>query len=163
MKKHIHFMILFRNFVETKVNTNMRKYIFTMIMLTMAAGTSAQKDSTSFKGHFYNDEYKVYLYIDLYNMNVEVPNHSMFGNLPGYLGKQLNNFYWLVTSGKIKNGHHAELSMVNDYGSEDMKASLKKKNDSIYILRQEEGSTLKVANKGKWQKLPKELILKKKK
>ena len=95
-------------------------------------------------------------------MDVEVPNHSMFGNLPGYLGKRLNNFYWLVTSGKMKNKTSAELDMINDFGSEDAKISLKQINDSTFILRQEKGSSIKIANNGKWQKLPKELKLKKK-
>ncbi len=95
-------------------------------------------------------------------MDVEVPNHSMFGNLPGYLGKRLNNFYWLVTSGKIKNDSYAELDMINDFGSEDTRVSLKQINDSTLIFKQEEGSTMKIANNGKWQKLPKELKLKKK-
>lgn len=140
----------------------MRKYILTIMSLATAMNIIAQIDSTTFKGYFYNDEYKIYIRIDLYDMNVEVPNHSMFGNLPGYLGKQLNNFYWLITTGKVKNNHQAELYMINDYGSEDLKASLTKKNDSIFILRQEDGSQLKVASKGKWQKIPKEIKLRKK-
>lgn len=140
----------------------MNKYIITAILLFMSISLSAQKESMTFKGHFYNKEYDIYLIIDLYDMDVEVPNHSMFGNLPGYLGKRLNNFYWLVTSGKIKNDSYAELDMINDFGSEDTRISLKQINDSTLIFKQEEGSTMKIANNGKWQKLPKELKLKKK-
>lgn len=140
----------------------MNKYIITAILLFMSISLSAQKESMAFKGHFYNKEYDIYLIIDLYDMDVEVPNHSMFGNLPGYLGKRLNNFYWLVTSGKIKNDSYAELDMINDFGSEDTRVSLKQINDSTLIFKQEEGSTMKIANNGKWQKLPKELKLKKK-
>ncbi len=140
----------------------MNKYIITAILLFMSISLSAQKESMTFKGHFYNKEYDIYLIIDLYDMDVEVPNHSMFGNLPGYLGKRLNNFYWLVTSGKIKNDSYAELDMINDFGSEDTRVSLKQINDSTFIFKQEEGSTMKIANNGKWQKLPKELKLKKK-
>lgn len=140
----------------------MNKYIITAILLFMSISLSAQKESMTFKGHFYNKEYDIYLIIDLYDMDVEVPNHSMFGNLPGYLGKRLNNFYWLVTSGKIKNDSYAELDMINDFGSEDTRVSLKQINDSTLIFKQEEGSTMKIANNGKWQKLPKELKLKKK-
>lgn len=140
----------------------MNKYIITAILLFMSISLSAQKESMTFKGHFYNKEYDIYLIIDLYDMDVEVPNHSMFGNLPGYLGKRLNNFYWLVTSGKIKNDSYAELNMINDFGSEDTRVSLKQINDSTFIFKQEEGSTMKIANNGKWQKLPKELKLKKK-
>ena len=140
----------------------MNKYVIILISLFISISISAQKDDKVFKGYFYNNEYNIYLIIDLYEMDVEVPNHSMFGNLPGYLGKRLNNFYWLVTSGKIKNKTSAELDMINDFGSEDVKISLKQINDSTFILRQEKGSSIKIANNGKWQKLPKELKLKKK-
>jgi hypothetical protein len=50
--------------------------------------------------------------------------------------------------------------MINDYGSEDLTAILTAKNDSLYELRQVEGSTLKVPKNGKWQKLPKTLEFK---
>lgn len=101
--------------------------------------------------------------MNLYDSDVSVPNHTLFGELPGYLGKRMNNFYWLITSGKVKSAGKAELSLINDYGSEDLTATFIKKNDSTYVLRQEDGSTLKVPDKGKWQKLPKELEFKKKK
>ena len=54
------------------------------------------------------------------------------------------------------------MQLINDYGSEDLKASLTRKNDSIYVLKQLEGNTIKVPNKGKWQKLPKTLEFKRK-
>lgn len=141
----------------------MRKKILcalTAILLPLLA--TAQSDSIPFKGHFENEEYNVYLELNLYERNINVPSHELFGPLPGYLGKRNNSFYWLVTDGKATSKHKAALSLINDYGSEDLEASLTMKNDSTFILRQEDGSTLKVPNKGKWQKLPKELELKKK-
>ena len=56
----------------------------------------------------------------------------------------------------------AVLSLINDYGSEDLTARLIRQNDSTYTLKQMEGSTLKVPKDGKWQKLPKTLELKRK-
>ena len=53
-----------------------------------------------------------------------------------------------------------ELQMINDYGSEDLTATLTAENDSLYVLKQVEGSTLKVPKEGKWQKLPSKLVLK---
>jgi hypothetical protein len=90
-----------------------------------------------------------------------VPGQDLFGQLPGYLGKKNNSFAWLITSAKI-NGDKAKLQLINDYGSEDLTATLTRKNDSIYVLKQESGSTLKVPNKGKWLKLPKTLEFKRK-
>ena len=54
------------------------------------------------------------------------------------------------------------MQLINDFGSEDLRATLIRKNDSVYILQQNEGNTIKVPRKGKWQKLPKELEFKKK-
>ncbi len=100
--------------------------------------------------------------MNLHSNNIIVPGHEMFGSLPGYLGKKNNNFFWLITSGKIIECDKSEFDLVNDYGSEDLKVSFIKKNDSIYILRQESGNSLKVPNNRKWQKLPKEMEFKKK-
>ena len=44
--------------------------------------------------------------------------------------------------------------------SEDLTATLTAENDSLYVLKQVEGSTLKVPKEGKWQKLPSKLVLK---
>ena len=101
----------------------------------------------------------MFLKIDFYKQNITVPGQDLYGELPGYLSKNKNSFCWLITSVKVE-GQTAQLAMINDYGSEDLTASLTLKNDSIYVLRQEEGSTLKVPKNGKWQKLPKTLEFK---
>ena len=54
----------------------------------------------------------------------------------------------------------ATLQLINDFGSEDLTATLTRKNDSIYVLRQGDGNPIKVPSKGKWQKLPKTIELK---
>jgi hypothetical protein len=92
-----------------------------------------------------------------------VPGQSLYGKLPGYLGKEHNSFCWVITSCKVKNEEKAELQLINDFGSEDLTATLTRVNDSLYVLRQESGSTLKVPKNGKWQKLPKRFVLKRKK
>jgi hypothetical protein len=80
--------------------------------------------------------------------------------LPGYLGKLHNSFCWVITSCDIKSEKRAELQLINDFGSEDLNATLTRENDSIYVLKQGAGSTIKVPNNGKWQKLPKTLEFK---
>ena len=60
----------------------------------------------------------------------------------------------------FKDENTAELSLTNDYGSEDLTASLVRQNDSVYVLRQLQGSTLKVPKNGRWQKIPKVIELK---
>lgn len=141
----------------------MKRLFLSLFAICIVMGKMAAQDSQkNFAGLFVNDEYNIYLKIDLYSKGIEVPEHEMFGLLPGYLGKKNNNFYWLITSFNVKSNKTANLEFINDYGSEDFIASISKKNDSTFILKQIKGSDLKVPNKGKWQKLPSEIVLKKK-
>ena len=132
----------------------MKKIFATFILALMLSPVVAQESKGPFRAYLINKEYSVYLRIDFYAESITVPRQELYGSLPGYLGKKRNSFCWLITSAKVK-GSHAELAMINDYGSEDLTATLSQKNDSVYILKQEKGSTLKVPQNGKWQKLPK--------
>ena len=142
----------------------MRKigFIFFAFFLTIST-FAEEKDSTTFRAYLYNNDYEVYLNINFYDENIKVPGQELYGNLPGYLGKKNNSFCWVITAAKIKDRKTATLSLINDYGSEDLTATLTRQNDSIYILKQVEGSTLKVPKDGKWQKIPKTLELKRRK
>lgn len=141
----------------------MVKKVLLALLAACSAPCLAQSGGGPFSGLFQNDEYEVYLRLNVYGEGIEVPNHELFGPLPGYLGKRRNNFFWLVTAAKDDGRGKAELSLINDYGSEDLTATLTMRNDSVFELRQEDGSQLKVANNGKWLKLPKKIELKKRK
>ena len=132
--------------------------IFIVFHLSLLS-VSAQKNDKPFRAYIYNNDYEVFMRLDLYNESITVPGQELYGELPGYLGKKHNSFCWLITSSKIE-GQTAELQMINDYGSEDLTATLTVENDSLYVLRQVEGSTLKVPKEGKWQKLPSKLVFK---
>lgn len=137
----------------------MKKLFVLAILFQIALSGYAQKDNKPFCAYLYNNEYDVYLRIDFYDESITVPGQDLYGQLPGYLGKKNNSFCWVITSAEIK-GHTAHLSLINDYGSEDLTAMLTVESDSLYTLRQVEGSTLKVPKNGKWQKLPKTLEFK---
>ena len=140
----------------------MKKHLLSALLFFVVAWTaSAQTDQSSFRAYLINNEYEVYLRINFYDQNITVPGQELYGELPGYLGKKKNSFCWVITSCKVKNDHEATLQLINDFGSEDLTATLTRQNDSIYVLRQDKGSTIKVPNKGKWQKLPKTLEFKK--
>ena len=142
----------------------MRKTFLSIIALWLTISAFAeQKDSTTFRAYLYNNEYEVYLNINFYDENIKVPGQELYGELPGYLGKKINSFCWVITSAKIKDKKTATMNLINDYGSEDLTATLTQKNDSIYILKQESGSTLKVPKNSKWQKIPKTIELKRRK
>ena len=135
--------------------------LVTIFFVTLV-GVHAQKDNRVFRAYLYNNEYEVYMKIDFYDESIVVPDQELYGELPGYLGKKNNPFCWVITRATVKDESTAEISLINDYGSEDLTASLICLNDSTYQLRQINGSSLKVPKKGRWQKLPKTLELKRK-
>ena len=137
----------------------MNKLFATIICLLAVLTTTAQETGGPFRAYLINKEYSVFLRIDFYQESISVPGQDLYGKLPGYLSKQHNSFCWLITSAEV-DGNKATLQMINDYGSEDLTATLTAESDSVYVLKQIDGSTLKVPNNGKWQKLPKTLELK---
>ena len=138
----------------------MTKIGLTIIALWLTISAFAeQKDSTTFRAYLYNNEYDVYLKINFYDEDIKVPGQELYGTLPGYLGKKNNSFCWVITSATVVD-NEAKIAMINDFGSEDLIATLTYESDSLYRLKQIEGSTLKVPKNGKWQKLPKTLEFK---
>ena len=141
----------------------MKKILSLLAVLSCTLAIQAQQaDSTVFRAYLYNEEYDVYMRINLYEQDIIISWQDIYGPLPGFLAKNDYNFCWMITDSKVS-GRKAELEMVNDYGSEDLTATLTLENDSLYVLRQKKGSALKVPNKGKWQKLPATLTFKKRK
>ena len=136
----------------------MKKIITIIILAFLLSPALAQENKEPFRAYLINKEYSVYLRIDFYQESISVPGQDLYGKLPGYLSKQHNSFCWLITSAEVE-GNKATLQMINDYGSEDLTATLTAESDSVYVLKQIEGSTLKIPNNGKWQKLPKTLEL----
>lgn len=138
----------------------MKRLIFSTALLFVFAVFFAQDNNTPFKGRFDNDEYKVYLVLNLYDQNVKVPGQDIYGELPGYLGKRNNPFCWLMTGSEVKSESKATVNLINEFGSEDFEATLTIQGDSLLTLKKTEGSDIKMPNKGKWQKLPNTLVFK---
>ena len=138
----------------------MKKKLIIAALSLVTLMATAQNNNALFKGYVYNKEYDVYLDINFYDSNITVPGQEIFGKIPGYFGDKRDSRKWLITDASIK-GNTAYISMINDYGSEDLKAELTVKNDGTYELKQVEGSTLKIARNRKWCKMPKKLIFNK--
>ena len=51
-----------------------------------------------------------------------LPGQELFGEMPGYFGDRRDSRKWLITDADIE-GKTAHLSIINDYGSEDMKST----------------------------------------
>ena len=124
------------------------------ILLTIPVCAQKSTEDKPFLAYLINKEYSVYLRINFYEQDIKVPGQELYGPLPGYLGKEHNSFCWVITSCKLKGDDQAEMQLINDFGSEDLRATLTRKNDSLYVLKQGSGSTIKVPHQGKWRKLP---------
>lgn len=135
----------------------MKKNIITTLLCFCSLMIYAQStEKVAFKGKIYNKEYNVYLDINFYDNNVSVPGQDVFGQLPGYFGDKKDSRKWLITDATIQ-GNTASLSIINDYGSEDLTAELVFNKDGTYTLKQLDGSTIKIVRNKKWQKIPKKL------
>ena len=127
-----------------------------LFCLTMGLQTHAQGNDSTAVLSLYNEEFDVMLKLSTEEEGMLVAGHELYGKIPGFLGKTTNSFYWLIIS-ETKKDNQTEFQIVNDYGSEDLIATLTTQNDSTYVLTQRKGSTIKLPYKGKWQKLPKQL------
>ena len=117
----------------------------------------AQNNDSIFKAHLVNDEFQVWMDIDFYHNNITVPRQEIFGEVPGYFGAVRDTRKWITSDATIK-GKKAVLTIINDYGSEDLKAELKRNSNGTYTLTRIEGSTMKIVVNNKWVKIPKEII-----
>ena len=137
----------------------MKKYLFLNLLCFMGIMATAQNtQKLPFKGIIGNSEYRIYIKMNLYENNVTVPGQEIFGELPGFIGDSIDSRKWLFTSAKIHK-NTAQLAITNDYGSEDLLATLTLNKDNTYTFQQVEGSNMKIARQRKWKKLPKTLVL----
>lgn len=116
-------------------------------------------DTTTFKGHIENAEFQVWLDIDFYKQNIIVPRQEVFGEVAGYLGAKRDTRKWIISDVEIR-GEVATLTIINDYGSEDLIATLTHNIDGTFTFRQVQGSTIKIVVNSKWVKLPKTMVFK---
>ena len=119
-------------------------------------GKIAQNNDSIFKAHLVNDEFQVWMVIDFYHNNITVPRQEIFGEVPGYFGAVRDTRKWIISDAVIK-GKKALLTIINDYGSEDLKAGLKRNSDGTYTLTRLSGSTMKIVVDNKWVKIPKDI------
>ena len=143
---------------KTIINVMKNLFITTAFMLCALAIQAQRADSTAFRGYLYNADEEVYMNINFHDQDIVISGQEVFGKVAGFLAKKGNSFCWIVTDVTVE-GRKASMEMVNDYGSDDLTATLTQVNDSTYTLEQKAGAALKVPVNGKWKKLPHTLIL----
>lgn len=142
----------------------MNRIFFLLAGLLLAFAVKAQTAGAgAFKGRLFNQEYRIYIEMNFYQNDVVVPGQELFGQLPGYFGSTDDSRKWLFTNVKLTDATNAEIKITNDYGSEDLTATLSLNADSTYTLKQLSGSTLKIARNRKWVKIPKVIVFTRKK
>ena len=134
-----------------------RKVMFMAFLCFLSSGIYAQNNKI-FKGHLYNNAYKVYLDIDFYDNNIVVPGQELLGELSGFFGAKRDSRKWLITSVELLDSKTAKLSIINDYGSEDLEATLTVQKDGSFVLHQKSGSRIKIVVDRKWVKIPNNLV-----
>jgi hypothetical protein len=144
----------------------MKKIVLALVALLMVSLAFAQEqsavDTTTFRGHYFNKEYNVYIRMNAYRADIIVPGQEVYGELPGFFGDNQDARKWLFTAIEVTTPTTATLQVINDYGSEDLEATFTRKDDGTFELKQGEGSTMKIARDRKWVKLPKTLVFVKK-
>ena len=136
----------------------MRKLLFLFVMSLVSAAAVAQQ-GRPFDTTIRNEEYKIYIRLNLYDKNITVPGQDVLGEVDGYFGSTQSSTKWIVVASRLIDGRTAEIEVTNDYGSEDFTAVLKVEKDGTYSYKKKDGSTLKFAVRGKWQKIPGNLEL----
>lgn len=131
----------------------MTRLLITFVLGLIPLLASAQEERP-FDVTLDNDEYKIYMRLNLYDKNLTVPGQDVLGEVDGYIASRQSRTTWLVVGSEIVDAKTARLEVVNDYGSEDFTAELKLNSDGTYSYKKKDGSTLKFAVRGKWQKLP---------
>ena len=141
----------------------MKSTILSILLSLMCFSAYSQSDAP-FKAYIYNKEYKVYMRINLYDNDIKIPGQEIFGEIAGFLRSDDDSRCWIITSAEVNEKKHtANLEIINDYGSEDLTATLSyNPKDSVYTLKQGAGSTIKIARNRKWVKLPSTMQFKRK-
>ena len=121
-----------------------------------AQNNVTSNDSIAFIGEFHNNEYNVYIKINLIDKDILVPGQEILGELDGYFGSTQSSHIWPITSSEVE-GNNAKIEVINNYGSEDFIASIILKDNNTLEFKHLKGSTFKFPVNKKWQKLPSKL------
>lgn len=158
----IYIVYLCKQIRQIKKKT-MKSTILSILLSLMCFSAYSQSDAP-FKAYIYNKEYKVYMRINLYDNDIKIPGQEIFGEIGGFLRSDDDSRCWIITSAEMNEKKHtANLEIINDYGSEDLTATLSyNPKDSVYTLKQNAGSTIKIARNRKWVKLPSTMQFKRK-
>ena len=136
---------------------NKKAWVCLVHLLFSLCVFSQEKINPAFVGTIYNEEFNVHIVMNFIDKNIQVPQQEVFGEVDGYMGCKGTAHIWLIVSSEV-NGKTAHIQMINNYGSEDISASLTVDDNGSYTFKHLSGSTLKFPVGQKWHKVPKKLV-----
>ena len=140
------------------------KIIFiSFLCIVLFPNSLFSQESNPFKGTYYNKELDIYIVLDFYKSKLLVPGQSVLGEVSGYLGDNRDSRKWIFLDAMPVDKLSYKADVINDYGSEDLIASFVNDTDYTIVLKQLEGSAIKIARNSKWQRLPKQITFIRKK
>ena len=57
-------------------------FLFSIVLHISLLSVSAQKNDRPFRAYLYNNEYEVFMRLDLYGESITVPGQELYGTLP---------------------------------------------------------------------------------
>lgn len=142
-------------------------YVLSLSAAVISGDDSNITDSLSVSDPFcctvINEDEQIIMVLDLHNQALIIPNQEVYGEMAGYIKAQYDSRYWMITSAEFdEKGNKVILEIINDYGSEDLTATLSyDPGNSTYTLTQHQGATIKFGKNRKWVKISKELKFRK--
>ena len=102
----------------------MKKTILALLAVILPMLAAAQ-DARPFDVKVVNDEYKIYIRMNLHDKNLTVPGQDVLGQVDGYIASTQSRSTWIIIASEIIDERTARIEVVNDYGSEDFTAEVK--------------------------------------
>lgn len=131
-----------------------RGWLMLLLLWLSVGAASAQR---SFSGLFYNEEFNLSCELNLYEDDIPVPGLEI-DTCYGFLKGRINGM-WVILKVKELSETRAVVRAVSERGSDAQDVELTLNKDGQLEMRQTGGVSIKGVEKGKYQKLPKVLVL----
>lgn len=89
----------------------MHRLIITLFTVLMSAFISAQ-EIKPFDVTISNDDYKIYMRLNLHEKNILVPEQEMLGEMDGYIGSSQSRNKWFIVSSQLIGKNIAEIEII---------------------------------------------------
>ncbi|RRD80410.1 hypothetical protein EII14_01980 [Alloprevotella sp. OH1205_COT-284] len=122
--------------------------------------TTEKPLKNDFSGVFFNDENGVWMYLDLQEEKLEVPDMPFLGHVAGYMNGKIYGV-WILIKYEIKR-NKVILRFTNDIGADSQTISLTRNEDGSYWYEAINGNMIKRVEGRKLVKITGSMLMKKK-